>query len=77
MSFGIPPTSLRDHIYGHSLGRKRGRLGVLCKSEEAQLVEYILKMQNLGWPMIIGLVRLKVADICHDRPNPFTYGIPR
>jgi hypothetical protein len=32
--FGIPPTSLRDHIYGHSLGRKRGRQGVLCKHEE-------------------------------------------
>jgi hypothetical protein len=32
--FGIPPTSLRDHIYGRSLGRKRGRQGVLRKHEE-------------------------------------------
>jgi hypothetical protein len=32
-------------------------------------------MQNLGWPMTIGMVRLKVAEICQDRPNPFTHGI--
>jgi hypothetical protein len=74
--FGILPTSLRDHIYGRSLGRKRGRQGVLCKHEEDQLVDYIVKMQSLGWPMTIGLVRLKVAEICQDRPNPFTHGIP-
>jgi hypothetical protein len=73
--FGIPPTSLRDHIYGRSLGRKRSRQGVLNNKEEAELVDYILKMQDLGWPMIIGLIRLKVAQICQDRPNPFTNGI--
>jgi hypothetical protein len=33
-SFGIPPISFRDHIYGRSLGRKRGRQGVLRKNEE-------------------------------------------
>jgi hypothetical protein len=73
--FGIPPTSLRDHIYGRSLERKRGRQGVLSNKEEAELVDYILKMQDLGWPMTIGLVRLKVAQICQDRSKPFTNGI--
>jgi hypothetical protein len=74
--FGIPPTSLRDHIYGRSIGRKRGRQGVLTAAEELELVEYILKMQDLGWPMTIGLLRLKVAEICQDRSNPFIDGIP-
>jgi hypothetical protein len=74
--FGIPPTSLWDHIYGRSLGRKRGRQGILSAREEAELVEYILKMQDLGWPMTTGLLRLKVAQICQDRSNPFTHGIP-
>jgi hypothetical protein len=74
--FWNSPTSLRDHIYGRSLGRKRGRQGVLTAAEEEELVEYILKMQDLGWPMTIGLLRLKVAEICQDRSNPFTHGIP-
>jgi hypothetical protein len=26
--------------------------------------------------MTIGLLRLKVAQICQDRPNPFNHGIP-
>jgi hypothetical protein len=48
----------------------------LSAREEAELVEYILKMQDLGWPMTTGLLRLKVAQICQDRPHPFTHGIP-
>ena len=42
--FGIPPTSLRDHLYGRSVGRKRDKQGVLSACEEAELVEYVLKM---------------------------------
>ena len=75
--FGISPSSLRDHIYGRSLGRKRSKHGVLCKHEEEQLVDYIMNMQSLEWPMTIGLVRLKVAEIFQDMPNPFTHRIPR
>jgi hypothetical protein len=73
--FGIPATSLRDHMYGRTVGRKRGRQGFFTAPEEAELVQYILKMQDLGWPMTIRLVRLKVAEICQDRSNPFTHGI--
>ena len=62
--FGIPPISLRNHIYGHNLERNKDRQGVLRKHEEDELVDYIVKMQSLGWPITIGLVRLKVAEIC-------------
>jgi hypothetical protein len=49
----------------------------LSASEEVELVEYILKMLDLGWPITIGLLRQKVSEICQDKPNPFTHGIPR
>jgi hypothetical protein len=48
--FGIPPASLRGHIYGHSLGKKRGKQGVQTALEEVELVEYILKIQDLSGP---------------------------
>lgn len=73
--FEIPPSSLRDHLYGRTVGRKRGRGGVLTTFEEADLEAYVLKMQDLGWPLTVGQLRLKVAEIVQDRVNPFTNGI--
>ena len=32
--FGIPPTSLRNHLYGKVVGRKRGSQTVLKEEEE-------------------------------------------
>jgi hypothetical protein len=40
-SFGIPPTSLRDHLYGKVVGRKRGSQTVLKEKEETKLVKYL------------------------------------
>jgi hypothetical protein len=74
--YGIPATSLWDHLFGCTLIRKRGRQGVLTFEEEAELEDYLLKMQDLGYPLTIGQLRLKVAEIVQTRPNPFTHGIP-
>jgi hypothetical protein len=52
--YGIPTTSLRHHLFGRTLTRKRGRQGVLTIQEEAELKEYLLKMQDLGYPLTIG-----------------------
>jgi hypothetical protein len=73
--FDIPATSLRDHIYGRSLGRKRGRQGTLSIQEENDLVQYLLKMQDLGYPLTVGELRLKVAEMTETRVNPFTNNI--
>jgi hypothetical protein len=40
-TFGIPPTSLRDHLYGKVVGRKRGSQTVLKEKEETKLVKYL------------------------------------
>ena len=49
--YGIPTTSLRDHVTGKTISRKRGKSGVLSLEEENELVKWILKMQTLGHPI--------------------------
>jgi len=74
--YGIPTTSLRDHVFGKTLSRKRGKSGVLSSEEENELVNWIFKMQTLGHPITLSQCRLKVAEITQDRYTPFTNGIP-
>ena len=48
--FGVPTTSLHDHLYGKTLTKQRGNAPVLRADEEQKLVDYIFKMQDLGHP---------------------------
>ena len=59
--FGIPASSLRDHLLGKTRSRQRGNSLVLKPDEEKKLVDYIFKMQDLGHPLTTGKLRLKVA----------------
>ena len=36
--YGIPTTSLRDHVIGKTISRKRGKSGVLLLEEKNELV---------------------------------------
>jgi hypothetical protein len=74
--FDIPASSLSDHVYDKTLGRKRGRPGVLTTDEEGLFVEYMLKMAALGYPLTLGQLKLKVGTMVQERANPFTNGIP-
>jgi len=56
--------------------RRRGKLGVLSHVEEHKLVEYLLKMQNLGFPLSIGQLREKVGILTQVRVTPFKDGVP-
>ena len=42
--YGIPTTSLHDHVTGKTISRKRGRSGVLSSEEENELVNWTFKM---------------------------------
>jgi hypothetical protein len=75
-AFDIPRFSLRNHLLGISTSRKRGAKAVLTQVEEQHVVEYVVKMQEVGFPMTILQLRLKVALITQDRVTPFTNGIP-
>jgi hypothetical protein len=44
--------------------------------EEAGLEQYLLRMQELSYPLTIGQLWLKVAQMCEIRVNHFRNGIP-
>ena len=44
-------------------------------AEEAGLEQYLLQMLELGYPLTIGQLRLKVVQMCETRVNPFCNGI--
>ena len=46
--FGIPPTSLRDYLFGRVQGKKMRAKTVLKDDEDKKLLEYLFKMQDLG-----------------------------
>lgn len=76
-TFGIPVSSLRDHLYGKTVKRKRGKQPVLKEDEETKLVEYLFKMQDLGHPLTPGQLRLKVAQATQARETPWSdIGLP-
>jgi hypothetical protein len=73
--YGIPRSSFRAHLAGTVLSRKRGATGVLTEVEEQELVQYVLAMQELGFPLTILQLKLKVAIMTQGRDTPFTDGI--
>ena len=50
---------------------------MLMHSEEKTLEEYILKMQEYGYPLTMNELRLKVVEMIQERVTPFCDGIPR
>ena len=74
--YGIPPSSLTDHLIGRCQGRKRGPPPVLTVDEEAALETYMIDMANYGHPLSTEQLKLKVALMTQERPTSFTDGIP-
>jgi hypothetical protein len=75
--YGIPRSTLRSHVQGITLGRKRGKTSVLTPSEEKKLVTYLHDMANRGFPLTWLQLKLKVASLVQDgRETPFKDGVP-
>ena len=75
--FGVPSTSLRDHLYSKTRGRYRGITPTLKSHEEKKLVDYVFKMQDLGHPLTPMQLRLKVAVATQGRSTPWSgSGVP-
>ena len=75
--FGIPSSSLRDHLYGKTTCRQRGTKSTLKRQEEKKLVDYVFKMQELGHPLTPLELRLKVATAIQTREMPWSAaGLP-
>jgi hypothetical protein len=69
-TFGIPPTSLRDHLYGKVVGKKRGSQIVLKEEEEHIFLKYLFKMQDLRHLLTSRQLRLKVALATQKKETP-------
>ena len=59
--YGIPTSSLRDHLFGKTRSRQKGIKPVLAPHEEKKVVDYVFQMQDLGHPLTTAELRLKVA----------------
>ena len=59
--YGIPTSSLRDHLFGKTRSRQKGIKPVLAPHEEKKVVDYVFQMQDLGHPLTAAELRLKVA----------------
>jgi hypothetical protein len=75
MACEILISSLRSHFVGKIISRERETATMLSPAEEQQLADYILAMQDLGFPVSISQLKLKVAFITQGRDTPFTNGI--
>ena len=74
--YGIPKTSLSDHVHGKTRTRKRGPTPVPKQEEEQALESYMIKMVDYGHPLTTEELRLKVAFLTQGRVTPFKDGIP-
>jgi hypothetical protein len=70
-TFGIPTSSLMDHLYDKVMERKRGAKTMLSQEEEGNLLDYYFKMQNFGHTLTSGQLRLKVAMTTQTRETPW------
>ena len=43
--------------------------------EELKLVKHMINIQNLGYPLTINNLKLKVGQICQGRLTPFKDGV--
>ena len=77
--YGIPRSTIHNYITGKTkIGAAKGPATVLTKEEEQQLVEWALKMAEIGY----GQTRRQVCEMVKrimdrtKRPNPFTDNRP-
>jgi hypothetical protein len=76
LDYDIPRSTLRGHVMGLTLSRKRGRKPVLSVGEEEKVVKYIMGRARYGHPISITELKIKVAEATQLRQTPFKEGIP-
>ena len=75
--YGIPTTSIRDHLYSRTTTRQKGIRSVLAAHEKKKIIDYVFKMQDLGHPLTPVELRLKVAVAIQTRFIPWNAsGVP-
>ena len=60
--FGIPSSTLHDHLRGTSTKRYDGAPTILTANEEKEIVTSCLVMQELGFPLTREFVSMALRD---------------
>jgi hypothetical protein len=71
----IPYSSFRDWYYGKIRSWKRGVKAILSPDEEAQIVEFLIKMCDRGFGLSPSALKMKVYEITKYKWTPFKDGI--
>lgn len=58
--YGIPRRTLRQHLKTGSIARKLGRTSLLLPAQEIELVERIVRLANIGYPITPKMMRHQV-----------------
>ena len=75
--YGISTSSIRDHLFGKTTSRQKVIKTVLAPHEEIKIVDYVFQMQDLGHPLNVVELCLKVATATQTRSTPWSAsGVP-
>ena len=76
--YGIPPSTLHDHLKGKSKKAGAGGPSVLMAAEEREVAITCLALADMGFGLTRELVEVVLSDYLKDNsiPNPFTGGVP-
>ena len=76
--YGIPPSTLHDHIAGKARRAGAGGVTVLTRSEEREIAVTCMVLGDMGFGLTKALVDVVVHRYLLERgiANPFTNGIP-
>ena len=78
VKFGIPPSTLYDHLKGKSTKRYGGPPTILTHAEEKEIATACEVLQQFGYPLTTDIVGVIVRDyvLAAQRATPFTNSTP-
>ena len=76
--YGVPRSTLHDHVGGKVSSSKRGPPTVLTEAEEQELCDWALHMADIGYGRTREQLCAKVKEMLDKdgRENPFTDNCP-
>ena len=76
--YGVPPSTLHDHLKSKSMKAGAGGPTVLTAAEEREVALTCLALADMGFGLTRELVGVVLSDYLQDHsiPNPFTGGVP-
>jgi hypothetical protein len=77
LDYDVPRSTVRSHVMGITLSRKRGRKPILSATEEEKGVQYLHGMAKYGHPMTLTELKIKVAEANQLHDTLFKDGILR